>query len=306
MTLGTGSAVIIVSLTTLGGLLVAPGPAYAAPAAPAAAVIEYVALGDSYSSGTGASSYLGDGSPWCRRSNQTYSYQIVGAVLDGAQIAEPDLKACHSAEIGDFYDWQYLIEPPQLAYLSPQSTYLVTATIGGNDLGFAPKIAFCVLANCAGPPLVTPGELQATRSRLIQLYRDVRSRMRPDGLLAVLSYPAFLPNPDDPVDAQPSLQRCLLEWLNLSTAELRALYQATAQVSAMIADAVAATGDPRVRFVDVLDSFRGHRVCSAQPWSHGVDLNVPESFHPKDPGYQAMAGQLAATLGLTGVAASSR
>lgn len=265
-------------------------------------VHRYTALGDSYSSGTGAFPYLGGGNPpSCRRSNSTYGYDIAGDGFYGLPIDRPDLKACHGGRIDDIYRAQNpLTEFAQIEYVKPYTRF-VTVSIGGNDLGFATKLRDCALSDCAdGGPLVTPAELSATQSRLTALYRDVRSRMRSDGYLVVLSYPAFLPNPDDPVDPEPSVGRCPATNSQITSAELRVIYQATVQARDMIASAVAATGDPRVLFVDVLDVFRAHRVCSADPWSNGVEALDPEdSFHPNARGYQAVADRLRTALGLT-------
>ena len=99
--------------------------------------------------------------------------------------------------------------------------------------------------------------------------------MRPDGRLVVLSYPAFLPNPDDSADAQPS-GRCPEVWATMSADERRAVYQAAVQLRDMVANAVAATGDPNVVFVDLLEAFRGQRVCSATPMANDVKQTIAE------------------------------
>ncbi|MEU8612289.1 SGNH/GDSL hydrolase family protein [Actinoplanes sp. NPDC048791] len=263
-------------------------------------VHRYTALGDSYSSGTGAFPYLGGADPAsCRRSNATYGFDIAGDGFQGLPIDRPNLKACHAARINDIYQAQNPVsESAQLEYVKPYTRF-ATVTIGGNDLGFGPKLRNCVVSDCSGAPLVTSAELSATQSRLTGVYRDIRSRMRADGYLVVLSYPAFLPNPDDPADPQPSVSRCPATNSQITSAELRLIHQGTAQARDMIANAVAATGDPRVLFVDVFDAFRAHRVCSGDPWSNGVEALDPEdSFHPNARGYQAVGDRLRSALGL--------
>ncbi|MBQ1047257.1 SGNH/GDSL hydrolase family protein [Micromonospora sp. C51] len=264
----------------------------------AAPVIRYTALGDSYSAGTGAPPYLGPPNPTiCRRATATYSMQIQGDRFRGLPIDRTNLKACHGARINDLTNRQSLEEFAQVDYVKPY-TRLVTVTIGGNDLGFAAKLRDCALSDCGSAPLVTPAELQATQARLVSLYQNILSRMRSDAVLAVLSYPAFLPVPG--VDPLPTSSGCFGTNATIDTAELTRIAEATAQARDMIAAAVRATGDGRVVFVDAFDAFQGHRVCSGDPWSNGFVVSDPEdSFHPNARGYRALADRLRQTLGIT-------
>jgi hypothetical protein len=61
----------------------------------------------------------------------------------------------------------------------------------------------------------------------------------------------------------------------------------------MIREAVEATVDFHVRFVDMIDVFRGHRVCSPEEWSTGFKFpELGASFHPNPRGHQAIAERL--------------
>jgi lysophospholipase L1-like esterase len=257
-------------------------------------VIRYTALGDSYSSGTGAPPYSHE---LCRRAPATYSSLIAGAVAAGLPVDQPAPAACHGGIINDLYASQHPGVPPQLDAVRP-NTRLVTVTIGGNDLGFSSKLIGCYLSpDCStGGPLVTPQQVQQTQAQLTALYRQIRAEMRSDGKLMVLSYPAVLPNPDDAADPQPTRERCSEVSFNLNTNELRAIYQATAQADRMIRDAVIATGDSRVMYVNGLDLFRGHRVCSGADWANGVVSPLSDSFHPNAAGYRVIANQLVPLL----------
>src|SRR5689334_18494282 len=73
--------------TLLGATLVVAPPASAAPS--------YVALGDSYASGTGTRSYISDGTS-CQRS--TYAYPSLIAAAKGYAL---NFKACSGAKIPD-------------------------------------------------------------------------------------------------------------------------------------------------------------------------------------------------------------
>src|SRR5215213_248496 len=96
-------------------LLVVPPAAAAAPS--------YVALGDSYSSGTGIRSYLSDGTT-CQRS--TYAYPSLIAAARGYAL---NFRACSGAKIPD-------VTTSQLGALGATTAY-VSLSVGGNDAGFA-------------------------------------------------------------------------------------------------------------------------------------------------------------------------
>lgn len=270
-------------------------------------VIRWSALGDSYSAGTGASSYLGaPDPPACRRSLQTYAYRVGGGSLPfgdrGERIAldQPNLKACDGARTFDFNFTQNNrgAEDKQLAYVTKR-TRLVTMTIGGNDLDFFEILKTCVLSDCSGAPLIPPDKASNLQDTLVRLYGTIRSQMTRGGRLVVLNYPAFLPNPRDAADPQPSLTRCPAVNSQLTTAELNRIYEAAVQLSNIISGAIAQLGDPSVKFVDMLDAFRGHRICSDFEWANGVNLlDIPETFHPNDRGYVEMASQLIIQAGI--------
>src|SRR4051794_36288843 len=94
-------------------------------AAPALAnAYDYVALGDSYSSGTGTRTYFDTG---CERSVYAYPYLIKGSL--GSSFS---FQACGGAKTHDVLD-------NQLGTLTSATQY-VTISIGGNDAGFSSVI----------------------------------------------------------------------------------------------------------------------------------------------------------------------
>ncbi|GAA2998802.1 hypothetical protein GCM10010483_49570 [Actinokineospora diospyrosa] len=271
-------------------------------------VIRYAALGDSYSAGNGAPTDLDlTLAPDCRRSTQTYSYRLTSTRLplggrgESLPIDVPFLGACSGARIEHFDTAQPEARTAQRKFVSRGNDRLVTLTFGGNDLGFTDRLESCFKGYCADEPLLAQADLTALQGRLTALYRNIRSHMRADGLLAVLSYPAVLPNPNDPQDYQRDFVRCTAVNNFLSDRELRRIYEAATQIKEVIAAAVAATGDPRVRFIDTLDAFRGHRVCAPddQLWAANISYTTTsDTFHPNPAGYQEMARQVRAQLGL--------
>jgi hypothetical protein len=114
--------VLAVIVTLCGSLLVgAQGALAATPATP------YVALGDSYSAGSGVLPPDPAAPPECLRSLLNYPHVIASDI--GAQLTDV---TCGGAQTSDFFTSQYQGVPPQLNALSKQ-THLVTMTIGGND-----------------------------------------------------------------------------------------------------------------------------------------------------------------------------
>src|ERR1700719_280340 len=101
-----------------------------APAA-AAAASQYVALGDSYSSGVGTRVFYSE-SGSCKRSPEAYPPKV--ASQQGYTLS---FQACSGAKTTD-------VNSNQLGTLS-STTALVTITIGGNDAGFSNVIVNCAL-----------------------------------------------------------------------------------------------------------------------------------------------------------------
>jgi hypothetical protein len=102
------------------------------PAAGAASSVSYVALGDSYSSGLGAGSYISS-SGSCDRSTNAYPEQWAGANSPASFVSV----ACAGATTSD-------VVSGQVSALSVATT-LVSITIGGNDAGFSGVMETCVL-----------------------------------------------------------------------------------------------------------------------------------------------------------------
>ena len=125
----------------LAAAALAAATALVVSAAPAsAAAPPYVALGDSYSSGTGTRSYIADGTS-CLRS--VYAYPSLIASAKGYAL---NFRACSGAKIAD-------VTNTQLSALTAGTAY-VTISIGGNDAGFADVLTTCAqpawLSNCTG------------------------------------------------------------------------------------------------------------------------------------------------------------
>jgi hypothetical protein len=120
----------------------------------------YVALGDSYASGEGASFYDPatnvPGTDMCHRAVTATAWSL--AVANASRLTR-DLAACSGSVIGDLYQrWPTTNNPqdpkaepnadeiPQLDHVSRTGkTKLVTIGIGGNDVGFPSVLADCIV-----------------------------------------------------------------------------------------------------------------------------------------------------------------
>jgi lysophospholipase L1-like esterase len=230
--------------------------------APAVAAERYVALGDSYSSGTGTREYrLGE---LCERSRFGYP-TLVAAARPGLDLV---LAACGGATTSD-------IRTKQLPRLDG-ATRWVTITAGGNDVGFSSAIRKCAeprsSATCASKvkraERLIVGHLPLD---LDALYREIRLRA-PAATVIVVGYPRLFTTED--CNAATFFSRGELIRLN-DTAEL---------LRDTIRDRVAAAGRGFV-FADAIPPFEGHAVCSRKAWLNGLSRPTGESYHPNRAGH---------------------
>ncbi|PVC97331.1 SGNH/GDSL hydrolase family protein [Streptomyces sp. CS014] len=247
------------SLSTLAIAAVAAiGVAGPASAADSAAAGGYVALGDSYSSGVGAGSYISDSGD-CRRSTAAYPYLWQAA----NSPASFDFVACSGATTSS-------VASSQLGVLSA-STSLVSVTAGGNDVGFADVMQDCVLgseATCLAGVDAAVGQMNSTLpGSLDALYDGIRAGA-PQAQVVVLGYPRFYQLSGS----------CIA---GLSEAERAAINNASDVLNDVIAKRSADAG---FTFSSVVDEFTGHELCSGDAWLHSVTIPVYNSYHPKAAG----------------------
>src|SRR5262245_51896299 len=137
----------------------------------------YVALGDSYSSGVGAGSY--DGSS-CERSSNAYAAKWAAA----HSPASFNFAACSGATTAD-------VRNSQLSALN-SNTSLASITIGGNDVCFTNVMETCVLnSDSACQTAVNNAENQMRTTlpgSLSSLYSAMRAKS-PSARFVVLDYP---------------------------------------------------------------------------------------------------------------------
>ncbi|MFD4526384.1 SGNH/GDSL hydrolase family protein [Streptomyces sp. NPDC058470] len=239
-------------LLALGVALTGPATAQASPAL---AATGYVALGDSYSSGVGAGSYIGS-SGNCKRSTKAYPYLWAAAHSPSSF----NFTACSGARTGD-------VVANQLTPLN-SSTGLVSISVGGNDAGFADVMTTCVLqsqSSCLARIATAKAYVDSTLpGKLDTVYAAIK-RKAPSAHVVVLGYPRFYKLNGG----------CLT---GLTEAERAAINGAADYLDTAIAKRAA---DHGFTFGDVRSKFTGHEICSGSAWLHSLNLlNIGESYHP--------------------------
>lgn len=231
------------------------------PAPPASAAgASYVALGDSYSSGTGTRAYLADGTA-CQRS--VYAYPSLIASARGYAL---NLRACSGATISD-------VAATQLGALTPTTAY-VSLSVGGNDAAFV-----SVLTECAKPAWMSNCTAAVDRAqaiitdqlpgRLASLYGQIRARA-PRAAVTIAGYPRIFNGEDCNAatwfsPAEESRLNAMADLLNRTTA------------------AAAATAG--FAFRDPAPAFTGHAVCDDVEWLNGLSSPISDSYHPNRTGH---------------------
>ena len=168
----------------------------------ASASLDYVALGDSYSAGSGVLP-VDPTNLLCLRSTANYPHVI--AARTGAHLKDV---TCGAAQTKDFTESQYPGVAPQVNALSAD-TDLVTLTIGGNDNGtFINALTACgiagVLSGGKGSPCKDTHGTSFTDQIDANTYPALKTALRtvrakaPNARVAVLGYPWITPAEADP------------------------------------------------------------------------------------------------------------
>ncbi len=238
----------------------------------AASAVNYVALGDSYSSGVGTGNESGS----CGQSPS--AYPALWATANAP--ASFTFAACSGATTGD-------VISSQLSSLS-SSTTLVSITIGGNDVGFTSIMETCVLESTSScESAVSTAEQYANNTlpgQLDTMLADIRAAA-PNAQIIVLDYPDFY---------DLSVSICI----GLSRADHEALDNGINDLDGVIQTAAAQNGDT---FADVRGQFSGHELCDGAGWLNSVTLPIEDSYHPtatgQEDGYLPVFSAAAASVG---------
>jgi lysophospholipase L1-like esterase len=238
--------------------------AFVALAVPAAAAAsQYVALGDSYSSGVGTRTYYNDGTS-CERSPDAY-----GPLIASARGYTLSFQACSGAKTTD-------VNSSQLETLS-STTNLVTITIGGNDAGFSN-----VILNCAAYYFTCDSAISSANSfiqnqlpgLLDTTYSDIRSHAS-NAHVVVLGYPHLFTSTGTTCNFNA-----------LTSTHEKELNNTGDLLDGVISARATAHG---FTYVDPRNAFLPHEVCSSSEWLNGQSNPLSESYHPNISGQAEFA-----------------
>ncbi|MQY16142.1 Lipase 2 [Streptomyces sp. RB5] len=263
-------------------------------AAEAAAPLDYVALGDSYSAGSGVLPLDPDASLLCLRTTRNYPHVL--AQKTGADLTDV---TCGGAETKHFTQSQYPGVPAQLDAVNA-GTDLVTLTIGGNDNGtFINAILACGTAGVGTLGFGSPCKDQYgsrftdeittnTLPRLRESLRAIKAKA-PNARVAILGYPWIMPASYD--------WTCFVK-MPIARGDVPYLRSLQAHLNSAVQQAAGETG---ATYVDMSAASEGHDACASsgtrwiEPVLFGTNL-VP--VHPNASGEAAMAQRTASVLGL--------
>jgi lysophospholipase L1-like esterase len=226
----------------------------------------YVALGDSYSSGTGTRTYYDSN---CQRSVYAYPY-----LLHNAHPAWTFVQAaCAGAKTGDILN-------AQSASLTAGTNW-VTYTIGGNDAGFSSVITECAkpswASSCNGAIDNAQTYINNTLPGRLDLVNNKIKSLSPTAKVIVLDYPRLFNGED-----------CNAGTFFSPSEETR-LNQTADMLRDKLSQAAARAG-ANFLFRDAIPRFIGHAVCdggggSLTEWINGLSNPIGESYHPKTTGH---------------------
>ncbi|MFE0172146.1 SGNH/GDSL hydrolase family protein [Streptomyces sp. NPDC059002] len=284
------TAAAAVAAASFAALGLGAAPAAAEPTAP----LRYVALGDSYSAGSGVLP-LDPAAPLiCARTSKNYPHLI--AASTGATLKDV---TCGGAQTKDFTQSPYPGVAPQFDALSAD-TDLVTLTIGGNDNNtFISAILACGSAGIAtggqGSPCKTlygnsfKDQIDTkTYPALKAALNEIKTRS-PKAKVAILGYPWITP-----AQAVPG---CFAK-MPIAEGDVPYLRDLQAHLNGA---AERAAGESGATFVDMAAASDAHDACRPadqrwiEPVLFGTDY-VP--VHPNAAGEAGMAEHTSKVLGL--------
>lgn len=266
---------------------------------------DYVAIGDSYSSGEGAGDYE-EGTD-CRRSANAYPEQVAGQ-FDFEGVARN--VTCSGARVANAQTDGQHDEPAQVEAIT-EDTSLVTIGIGGNDTDWTSVVQACLVPaffdGCEDTDAVRQAMEDAAED-IGDLYQDARDRAPDDARVVAVGYPRFFPaDPDEtysycigldtwlgcaPIPGVPGTGTTLnidedtQRWMNDMFREFNDVLEREAEAAG-------------IEFVDMYDAFEGCELTTSDACMHGLKLTMDwppihsDSFHPNADGHDRMTDLVA-------------
>lgn len=294
--------------------------------------LNYVAMGDSYSSGQYNSPYLPgtdvQNTPvdTCHRSAAAYP-----ALLEDNTNLSLDMTAfvaCAGAQENQITSPNTDNNEPAQISAVRSDTNLITISVGGNDAGFPTVMSTCTLTNaltgaqqdasmtqaqadeqdCTNAISAATSKLTASSftDNLTALYNTIMAHASPNTKLVVVEYPQLFP--------EYANMSAGCEWGTIATdlilktdgravsqSDVTSLRAGVTQINADIRAAITATNNSNITFADPTTTFAGHEECTSDPWFSGIVVSTNTvdqqgSYHPNAAGQEAYASVVAAKI----------
>lgn len=286
---------------TAGAVLALPSSASAATA------LNMIGLGDSYSAGVG----LGGVSGGCDQDRFAYAPRARNDILPRShRINGLKFVACSGHRTSD-------VLSNQVPFVNA-SHNVAAITVGGNDIGFGPKLRGCYFGRCGPDTFSLQADVRGgtqtwsqLHSRMANTYVAIRRRMNASGHLYVLTYPIPFSRRSDPCSGLDGTEQNAANALVTRLDDT--IYHAVASANAL---------SRNVHFVDWRTGTRvdrGYRIptgysgaggvfpsyvspdglCNTQgrtPFINPYVFPAGNSFHPNSTGYWRGAQLLAAAI----------
>jgi len=264
----------------LGGCDSSPGPdsdPSSSPRPDDPTVREYVALGDSYTSGPGIEPLSEKAAP-CQRSTVDYP-ALIARRLD-AQLTDVSCGSATTPDVLSQPQTTAQVQVPQINAVTREAD-LVTVGIGAND-GFAtPLFLQCLFGRAPEKTCPTfveeevPARLSHIETAVGEILAEVR-RHAPEATIVLVGYMSLASGG----------QRC--KELPVSDEVLTTMHRAEQQLEQTLA---AAAEQHRAVFVPMGRLSKGHDPCADKPWTNGIKASPGngEFLHPRKAGMVATA-----------------
>jgi lysophospholipase L1-like esterase len=243
----------------------------------------YVAMGDSVSAGIGLETY--SDSSACDRTNQAYPNLVSSSLhlkLDNLSCSGATLQSgiLGRQNVND------LLVAPQLGQLFRQPhPYLITLTIGANDVQWTTYITKCYTGTCgtAEDTSIINGLLNGVSINLKSTLSQIKSHYKkaaPD--VIVTGYHQVFP----------TTSATCSDLIGVNPTEISWVRQQQAKLNSTLSNVVSQYSF--VKFAPV--NFDGHELCSNNSWVQGLSDNNP--YHPTDAGQKAFAKSVITSIKL--------
>jgi hypothetical protein len=260
---------------------------------------DYLALGDSYSSGEGNPPFRAGN---CDRSSNTAYPLLLKPQLIVGDPSAPFFFACSGAKLDNVLTKaQHSDAPPQITHVNSNDG-LITISIGGNDVGFAPVLKSCLMHDDCQQIKQNRQAFRDGIQRLTNrqhgvpaLLSELRAKA-PHALILLVLYPNFFPSGGDCHPSAGVLHHVLkihgddVAWLHDQIDALDTALEATTFQNG--------SPLPHVRTFNPGLAWVGHDVCGKHSWFTKVDLKHALSghsaffFHPNKQGQDALYDQV--------------